>query len=81
MHKSWLEWSECCDLFTRETGLLPEYGFKVCYGYAKMTIADELHQGAHHQRMQLVEFLECIGRVAAAYWESHKEHLQEVALE
>ena len=30
--------------------------------------------------MEFVEFLECIGRVASAYWEQNKEHLQEVVL-
>ena len=30
--------------------------------------------------MELVEFLECIGRIAVAYWEQNREHLQEVAL-
>ena len=30
--------------------------------------------------MQLVEFLELIGRVAVSYWDINKEHLQEVSL-
>ena len=80
MHKTWLELSECCYIFTSETHLVNEYNFKICYGFAKMTIADELHNSAHHMRLQFVEFLECIGRAAATYWEVNKEHLQEVPL-
>ena len=54
---------------------MSEYAFKVCYGFSKMTIENEINHGSQHQRLQFVEFLECIGRVAAAYWEANKEHL------
>ena len=67
-------------LFTTEVNLVSEYIFKICYGFCKMTIQDEQSNFAKHQKMEFVEFLECIGRVAVAYWEQNREHLQEVVL-
>ena len=75
IHKTWMDMAEANYLFTIETHLVTEFAFKICYGFSKMTIENEVNHGSQHQRLQFVEFLECIGRVAAAYWEANKEHL------
>ena len=80
MHKTWLEYSEARDIICLETQLLPEFQFKICYAFSKMTVGDEKINGSQHFHMQFVEFLELIGRVAVAYWEHNKEHLQECTL-
>jgi len=50
---------------------VPDYVFKTCYGFSKMTVIDEHNTGSFHQRLQLVEFLELIARVSVAYWEAN----------
>ena len=62
-------------IFTNEAPLVSEYMFKFCYGSCKMTIQDEHNNSAKHYRLEFVEFLECIGRIAVAYWEQNREHL------
>ena len=80
IHKTWLEYGEAKDMFTLETCLIVDYNFKVCYGYSKMTCLDESNNYTQHMRMQFVEFLELIGRVAVCYWDVHREVLAEVPL-
>lgn len=80
IHKTWLEYSEAHHIFTVEAPLVNEYIFKVCYGFCKMTIESEQQNASQHTRLTFVEFLELIGRVAAAYWEHNKEYLAEVQL-
>lgn len=79
VHKTWLEFSEAVKLFSHETNLLPDHQVKKCYAFSKMTIADDASSQSH-THLQFVEFLELIGRVAVAYWEINKEHLEEVPL-
>ncbi len=62
-------------MFTIETKILTEFTFKVCYGYCKMTVSDEHNNSNQYMRLQWVEFLELIGRVANAHWVVNKEHL------
>lgn len=80
IHKTWLEMAEANHMFTQETSLVTEFVFKTCYGFSKMTVIDETTTGVQHYRMQIVEFFELIARVAVAYWEQNKEHLEEVSL-
>ena len=75
IHKQYLEMQEANYIFTTEVTLVSEYLFKVCYGFSKMTNPDEHNNSAKNLRMEFVEFLECIGRVAEAYWEQNREHL------
>lgn len=80
IHKTWLEFSEAQYLFCNTLNLVTDFNFKTCYGFSKMTVVNEHNDGTHHMRLELVEFLELIARVAVTYWENNMEHLQEVSL-
>lgn len=80
IHKQYLEMQESKYIFTFETTLTIETLFKVCFGYCKMTIQDEQVHWAKHYKLEFVEFLECIGRVAVAYWDQNRGRLEEVSL-
>ena len=80
-----MDFGEAVKLFSSETCLLPELQVKICFAFSKMTVQDDATSFAktakeNNMHLTYVEFLELVGRVAVAYWECNKEHLEEVPL-
>ncbi|TNV87178.1 hypothetical protein FGO68_gene2179 [Halteria grandinella] len=64
--KKWVTMKEIVDLVVRKTPVgLNEKDAVFCYGMSKMTVIDESTESTiRYQRIQFVEFLEMIGRMA-----------------
>ena len=60
-----LEYQDCIDMATRDAVLnIPEKDVLFCFGYCQMTVTNEERMWKQYHSLQLVEFLEFVGRLA-----------------
>ena len=76
--KAFMEMQDCISMCTSESVLgISEKDISFCYGYCHMTVTNEARMWKKYQQLELVEFLEFIGRLAHVRFKNSSPELAE----